>query len=125
MKVEFAITGRLPGLNDYIREMNRDRHCGNKLKQDNQSMVCWEIAAAGINGKTFDKPVTITYHFYEPNRKRDKSNVSAFARKVIEDALQAMKVIRNDNWQGVRAYVDEFDVDTRNPRIVVTVDDEE
>ena len=61
----------------------------------------------------------MTYHWYEPNRRRDKDNVSSFGRKVIQDALVRAKILRNDGWNDIEGFQDEFEVDKRNPRIVV------
>lgn len=108
-------------MNEYIHEMNRNRILGNKLKQQWQTTVGWTIAAAGLKNRCFEHPVIIRYNFYEPNRKRDKSNIGAFAIKVIEDALQDMCVIKNDNWAGVAGFEECFFVDKKNPRIEVEI----
>lgn len=108
-------------MNEYIHEMNRNRILGNKLKQQWQTTVGWTIAAAGLKNRCFERPVIIRYNFYEPNRKRDKSNIGAFAIKVIEDALQDMCVIKNDNWAGVAGFEECFFVDKNNPRVEVEI----
>ena len=119
--LKFTIDGKLPNLNDYIGAMNRNRHVGNRMKQENQQLVCWAIVNSELHQKAFRTPVQISYHFYEPNKKRDKSNVAAFAIKVIEDALQQMGVIANDNWQGIGSYSVFFETDKENPRIEVFI----
>lgn len=119
--LKFTIDGKLPNLNDYIGAMNRNRHVGNKMKQENQQLVCWAIVNSELHQKAFRTPVQISYHFYEPNMRRDPDNVEAFARKVINDALQQMGVIANDNWKGISSHSTFFDVDKENPRIEVFI----
>lgn len=43
-----------------------------------------------------------TYLFVERDERRDPSNVSSGAIKVIEDALRRCGAIRNDGWRDVR-----------------------
>ena len=65
------------------------------------------------------------YHtFYEPNRRRDKSNVAAFGVKVIEDALVMCGVLKDDGWAYIRAFTSRFALDKEKPRIVVRITDE-
>lgn len=89
------------------------------MKREWQDAVCMVIRAVKL--KRCKEPVTIHYTFYEPNKKRDKDNVSGFAHKVIQDALVQTKVLVNDNWDSINGYVDEFEVDRVNPRIEVTI----
>jgi len=84
-------------------------------------MVEWAINNSSCK---VDSPVFLVYHFYEPNRRRDKDNISAFAHKVIQDALVHLKVIKNDGWNDIAGYIDLFDVDENNPRIEVDFKDE-
>jgi len=79
-------------------------------------MVEWAINNSSCK---VDSPVFLVYHFYEPNRRRDKDNISAFAHKVIQDALVHLKVIKNDGWNDIAGYIDLFDIDENNPRIEV------
>lgn len=52
---------------------------------------------------------------------RDKSNISAFAVKVIEDALQEMQIIHNDNWKYMAGFSCSFYQTSDNPRIEVQI----
>ena len=95
------------------------------MKRENQEAVCWAIMASPLRNKRFDKPVFINYYFFEANKKRDQSNVEAFAVKVIEDALQTMSVIQNDNWRWMKGHAAYFDIDGSNPRIEVEIEEVE
>ena len=65
------------------------------------------------------------YHFYEPNKRRDLDNISAFAHKVIQDALVKCKVLNNDGWKEITGYTDSFSCDKENPRIEVVLEEVE
>ena len=51
------------------------------------------------------------------------SNV-CFAKKFILDALQEMKILKNDGWAEVAGFEDRFYVDKRNPRVEVEIYEE-
>lgn len=61
------------------------------------------------------------YRWIERDRRRDKDNIAAFGRKVIQDALVRMKALRNDGWNNIEGFSDEFAVDKKKPRIEVTI----
>lgn len=119
----FVIKGRLPGLNDLLGAANAGYRLGNKLKQTAQELCEWAIKSQ-LRGYRTDNPVRLHYAYYEPNRKRDKDNISGGAHKVIQDALVVCGVIHNDGWKGVDGFTDLiFEVDKQNPRIEVTIEE--
>ncbi len=111
----------MPCLNDYLHECSRHPQAGGRIKREYQM-----IAANAIRrclGKTkAKKPISLHYSFYEADRKRDKGNIFSFADKVFEDALQAVGFIPNDNWCWIsKIESPDFFVDSKNPRIEVTM----
>lgn len=119
--MKFTILGRMPTLNELIAADRTNKHIGNRMKQDEQQRVCLFILKDKVQKTRFENPVYIHYRFYEKDRRRDKSNVAAFAIKVIEDAIQEMHIIKNDNWKGIDGYSVSFDIDKINPRIEVEI----
>lgn len=83
--VKFTIRGTLPGLNELIEAERSHRQMGAKLKKQCEAVVLH--AARSLGKWRADGPVRMVYRWYEPNRRRDKDNVCAFGRKVIQDAL--------------------------------------
>ena len=125
----FRIDGTLPNLNEYIdanRVMIRHAgHCfskGNELKQSTQNYVQTCIKR-DLKGVAIENPINIIYCFYEPNRRRDKDNVAAFAMKVIQDALVKEGVIANDGWKNINSFECHFDIDKESPRIEVRLEE--
>lgn len=116
----FVVHGRLPGLNDYILAERTHRIKGAEMKAESEFIISAAIVQQ-IRGVRFTRPVIIRYRFFEPDRRRDKDNISGYAHKVIQDSLVRCGVIRNDGWNNIENYSDEFAIDKKNPRIEVTI----
>ena len=65
------------------------------------------------------------YHWYCEDRRKDKDNISSFGRKVIQDALVRAKILKNDGWKQIIGFEDHFEIDRKNPRIVVEIEETE
>lgn len=68
------------------------------------------------------KPVPaayFTYLLYEPNKRRNPSNVAAAVVKIIEDALQAAGIIANDGWREVLGFSSYWELDKGDPGVAV------
>lgn len=117
---KLTIPGALPGLNDYISAERRHRQRAAAMKRDCEQLVILAIKPQ-LRGVRFPGPVFMAYTWFEPNRRRDKDNISAFGRKVIQDAIVKMGVIPNDGWANIDGFSDTFRVDKQRPRIEVTI----
>ncbi|WP_087064249.1 RusA family crossover junction endodeoxyribonuclease [Intestinibacillus massiliensis] len=116
---KFTIRGTLPGLNDYITAERTNRYKGAEMKRRCEAVAMH--AAQQLGGVCFTRPVRFVYRWFEPNRHRDKDNISAFGRKVIQDALVRAKVLENDGWKQIEGFEDQFFVDKKAPRIEVQI----
>lgn len=126
MEYKFVIKGAyygkntMPDLNNYLAECGRHPVKGGKMKKDYMMVAAnairKQLPRVKINGR-----VRIHYRYYEPSRRRDPSNINAFAVKVIEDALQTCGTISNDGWANIAGYSQDFFVDENDPRIEVTI----
>lgn len=113
-----TIPGRLPNLNDYTSACRSNWASGAKMKQESQEIIEWAIFSK-MRRVRFTKPVFLLFTFYERDKRRDRDNVASYARKVIQDALVKTGVIEDDGWDYITGYLDRFQVDSKNPRIVV------
>lgn len=120
MEYKFTIPGRLDGLNEYTSANRTNPYKGGKMKHDNENTVIWAIRSQ-LRGIHINNPVMLKYDFYEPNKKRDLDNISSFAHKVIQDSLVKTEVLKNDGWNEIVGYLDQFYLDKKNPRIEVTI----
>lgn len=117
---KFQIQGKLPSLNELIDAERTHRQKGANLKKQAEKIVRLYIRQQ-LQGARPKAPVTIHYHFYEQNRKRDLDNIAGFAHKIIQDSLVKEGILKNDGWDHIEGFTDEFYVDTRNPRIEVVI----
>lgn len=121
---KLTIPGTLPNLNDFITAERIHRQRGAAMKRQAEQVVLL-AARKCLRGVRFGKPVTMAYTWYEPNRRRDKDNVSGFGRKVIQDALVRAGVLPNDGWANIDGFSDAFRVDPKRPRIEVDIQEVE
>lgn len=112
-----TIPGRLPGLNEYINDERTSRQKAARLKKDTQDVIAWYIRR-DLKALHFSMPVVMSYTWYEKDKARDKDNI-AFAKKFIQDALVANGVLKNDGWNDIESFMDEFDVDKNKARVEV------
>lgn len=120
MEYLLTIPGRLPGLNDYIAAERANRHKGAKMKAVNEDIAVISIRQC-MRGVRIEKPVFMEYTWVEPDKRRDKDNISSFGRKVVQDALVDAGVLKDDGWKYVVGFSDRFEVDKKNPRIEVLI----
>lgn len=120
MEYKLIISGKLDNLNDYISACRSNQYKGAKLKAHNENIVCMEIKRQ-LKSLKINRPIYMKYKWYEPNKRRDLDNISSFGRKVIQDALVSLKVIKNDGWKEIKGFCDEFYIDQKNPRIEVEI----
>lgn len=124
MRYTLIIAGRLDNMNDYTSACRTNQYKGAKLKQKNENVVKQAIYEQ-IGRLRIKNPVRMLYRWYEPNKRRDLDNISAFGRKVIQDALVDTRVLQDDGWRYVKGFQDEFYVDKGNPRIEVEIIEDE
>lgn len=90
------------------------------MKRGAEELVIWS-AKVSLRGK-IPTPTIMHYVWTEPNRKRDKDNISSFGRKVIQDALVKAGYLPGDGWNHIEGFTDTFAVD-KNPKIEVTFEE--
>ena len=101
---KIKIVGKMPSLNEYIEACRRNAHCGARLKSNVEAGIIPQLAKL----KNIEKPVHITFIWHEVNKRRDKDNVAA-AKKFILDALQKSGKLINDNNNYIIGFTDKFD----------------
>jgi len=107
MTQEFFIPVRMPGLNEFLEQAYISRYLAGQMKKEWTELSSLYARQAKLGH--FTEPITVEFHWYEPNYKRDQDNV-AFAKKFIFDGLQDKQypVITNDNYKWVKGFSDAF-----------------
>ena len=117
--VKIVIPFTLPGLNDYVNAERANRQKGAAFKKKWQNDVALVIKRQ-VRGK-LKEPVVMRYTWFERDKRRDKDNVSAFGRKVIQDALVQIKALQNDGWKEIIGFSDDWAVDKARPRVEIEI----
>lgn len=102
------IKGKLPSLNEYIAAERKHRQIAAKMKREAEDTVLWAAKASHL--RKIPTPCVMRYIWTEPNRKRDKDNISSFGRKVIQDALVRGGYLPNDGWKDIEGFTDQFEI---------------
>lgn len=121
--MKLMIPGTLPGLNDLIGSSRGNRYGANADKHKAEARVLWAAKQCLKSWKARGS-VYMRYTWYERDRRRDKDNVSGYGRKVIQDALVKGGYLRNDGWNEIAGFSDDFRVDKSRPRIEVEIEEE-
>lgn len=123
MTYKLIISGRLAGMNEYTEQNRRNKYAGASMKAKEQAKVEWAIRDQLRTVKKLNPPVNLSYTYYEPNKRRDKDNISAFAHKVVQDALTKTGLLENDGWAEIGSFQDDFFVSKEDPRIEVRIEE--
>ena len=117
MVEKLIIPGELPGLNEII-EMSKI-HWGEYANE--KRILTYEIALlAKTQIKRKYQKIDLTFYWYCENRRRDKDNIIA-GQKFIIDALVEAEIIKNDGWNEIGNIIHYFEIDKKNPHIEVII----
>ena len=120
---ELFIPGPLPGLNEMIAAAKSGRRGGNRYAKRKKD---WTEYIRDLISECTPSPmaaVSLVIRYYEPNRKRDKDNIAA-GKKFIIDALVSAGVIPNDGWKHLRGWRESFHIDRNSPGVSITIREE-
>ena len=117
MTYTYTIPGRLPSLNEIIRENRANKYLAANTKRTMTEMCGYEAKRQHI--PPMKVPIILSVTWVEKDRRRDIDNVAGGGQKFLLDGLQQANIIANDNWKCVVGLVHRFAVDASNPRIVV------
>lgn len=117
--IHVTIYGDFGGLNQYIdacRIAKGRWNKGNAKKRADQRIIVAQLPKCRAKG-----PVSIHYKYYCNNKRHDKDNIAGYFHKIFQDALVEKGIIKNDGWNNVVGFSDEFEIDKAYPRIEVTL----
>lgn len=114
--IKLVIEGELADLNHYIRVERSNRFGAAAMKEAMTSLVAQHARYKKL--PVIDYKFTMYTTWYCKNKKKDPDNIS-FAKKFILDGLMSAGIIKNDGWEQIAAFVDEFFIDAKKPRVEV------
>ena len=114
---KLVIEGELPGLNEIIAFAKEHwaRYAGEKHIRTEQ--IAW-LAKEQICGKY--SRVDLIFNWYCKDKRRDKDNIIAGQKFIIDGLVQA-GVIENDGWKQIGNIFHFFEVDSENPRVEIII----
>ena len=117
MVEKLIIPGELPGLNEIIA-MSKEHWAKYAEEKHSRTEEIAYLTRSQIKKKY--KKVDLTFTWYCRNKKRDKDNIIA-GQKFILDGLVAAGVIENDGWEQIGNISHFFSIDKENPRVEVII----
>jgi len=121
MTQTFFVPGPLPGMNEIVAAAKGNGGRGymySKMKAEWNTIVCLHAKAAKLTAAT--GPVTVDFYWYEPSARRDRDNVAA-AKKFVLDGLVTAGVLPGDGPKVVVGFSDKFGCDKARPGVWVTL----
>lgn len=131
----FFIPGPLPGMNEIVAACNRQDAArilpdGSTRKKRwsayNNLKQGWNQIIRGCARRYQLRPMPYAYFLFdwrEEHERRDPDNVAA-GQKFIFDGLVDAGILPGDGWKHVRGFNHQFQVDKKNPGVMVTMSDE-
>ena len=113
--VKMIIPGQLPGLNDITDTARANIRQAARQKREYTDRVAWCAKSAKLPHM---EKVDVKITWFEPNKKRDKDNINA-GIKFILDGLVVAGVLDNDGWKQIGTITHDVQVDKLNPRVEV------
>ena len=114
--------GRLPTLNEYTKaSRGKSWYKSANMKQETENKIIYAIRSQ--LPRKIKPPIYAVFNWYARDKRTDKDNI-AFAKKFVFDALQKAGRLRNDGWDDISGFKDNFYIDSRKPRVEVQIYEE-
>ena len=128
MKYKVIIPDWNSGLNELLNHQEkkydprtRKLRVWNTEKSKNEANIRKCLRKQGLDKIRIEKPIAIHYMIYAKDRKHDRQNLGSCLDKCFCDALQSMKILRNDGWNFIVKLTFDYAVDNRKPRAEITI----
>ena len=119
MTQEVFIPGPMPGMNELIGAANRSRFQYAAMKKSWTEVV--HIHALASKLRRAESPVAVSFIWRERDRRRDIDNVAGGGSKLVLDGLVKAGVLAGDGWRDVYSIDHLFQVDAKNPGVLVRI----
>lgn len=119
------IPGRMPNLNELIdARMVGFRRGRKRINGYTEIKREWEAVIRPIaltSGVRSIGPSAFTLLCIEPNRRRDPDGFTSGAFKLLFDALQSARIMKNDGWRGVLDMRSHWGVNLEQPCVCLYI----
>lgn len=128
MKYKVVIPCWVSGLNELLNHQEKrydprlkKMRVFNTEKVKNERLIRNCLIKQGMGKVKIEKPIAIHYMIYAKDKKHDRQNLGSCLDKCFCDALQTMKILKNDGWNDIIKLSFDYDVDTKNPRAEIEI----
>lgn len=128
MKYTVIIPNWNSGLNELLNHQEkrydprtRRMRVFNTEKTKNEKMIRKCLVEQGFANVVFKTPIAIKYTIYAKDMKHDRMNLGSCLDKCFCDALQTLKILKNDGWKDIVDVQFECYVDSKNPRAEIEI----
>ena len=128
MKYKVVVPNWTSGLNELLNHQEKrwdprlkKMRVYNTEKVKNERLIRQCLQKQGLDKVRIEKPIAIHYKIYAPNRKHDRQNLGSCLDKCFCDAMQTLKILKNDGWNNIISIMFDYDVDARDPRAEITI----
>ena len=90
-----------------------------KVKNERKIRTC--LQKQGLDKVRIENPIAIHYMIYAKDKKHDRQNMGSCLDKCFCDALQTLKIIKDDGWNDIVKLDFDYAVDSKNPRAEITI----
>ena len=115
----FTIPCELPSLNQFLDAGKAHWSRYAKLKKEYSTLIS---ILARLQLKPVTGRVSMDFHWFCKDRRRDPDNVSS-AKKFVLDGLTDAGILPDDSWRWVVGFSDHFEIDKNSPRVEITIDE--
>ena len=128
MRYKVVIPNWVSGLNELLNHQEKrwdprlkKMRVYNTEKVKNERLIRQCLIKQNMEKVRIEKPIAIHYKIYAKDKKHDRQNLGSCLDKCFCDALQTMKILKNDGWNDIVALKFDYDVDGKNPRAEIVI----
>lgn len=128
MRYKVVIPNWVSGLNELLNHQEKrwdprlkKMRVYNTEKVKNERLIRQCLIKQNMGKVRIEKPIAIHYKIYAKDKKHDRQNLGSCLDKCFCDALQTMKILKNDGWNDIVALKFDYDVDGKNPRAEIVI----
>lgn len=128
MKYKVIIPNWVSGLNELLNHQEKrydyrtkKMRVFNTEKTKNEKIIRNCLLKQNMGKVRIEKPIAIHYMIYAKDKKHDRQNLGSCLDKCFCDALQTLKILRNDGWNDIVKIDFDYDIDSKNPRAEIVI----
>ena len=128
MRYKVIIPNWCSGLNELLNHQEKrydyrtkKMRVYNTEKTKNEKIIRQCLLKQNMGKVRIEKPIAIHYMIYAKDKKHDRQNLGSCLDKCFCDAMQTLKILKNDGWNDIVKIAFDYDIDSKNPRAEIII----